>query len=58
MPDMKTYTEFSELGVQFYSYFKSNCPNSYAYAFDESSGTALWQCNSALKADYTLTFCP
>ncbi|KAH9927967.1 thaumatin-like protein [Epithele typhae] len=45
-------------GVQFYSYFKSNCPNSYAYAFDEPSGTALWTCNSALNADYTITFCP
>ncbi|KAF5325500.1 hypothetical protein D9619_009729 [Psilocybe cf. subviscida] len=45
-------------GVQFYSYFKSNCPNSYAYAFDESSGTALWRCDSSLKADYTVTFCP
>ncbi|KAF8909632.1 thaumatin-like protein [Gymnopilus junonius] len=45
-------------GVQFYSYFKGNCPNAYAYAFDESSGTALWTCNSSLNADYTLTFCP
>ncbi|KAL5514561.1 hypothetical protein ACEPAG_1877 [Sanghuangporus baumii] len=45
-------------GVQFYSYFKDNCPNAYAYAFDESSGTALWTCDSGLNADYTLTFCP
>ncbi|KAF8964742.1 thaumatin [Flammula alnicola] len=45
-------------GVAFYSYFKSNCPNAYAYAFDESSGTALWTCNSSLNADYTVTFCP
>ncbi|PCH37375.1 thaumatin-like protein [Wolfiporia cocos MD-104 SS10] len=45
-------------GVQYYSFFKDNCPDSYAYAFDESSGTALWQCDSALNADYTLTFCP
>jgi len=45
-------------GVQFYSYFKSNCPNSYVYAFDESSGTALWTCDSAKNADYTVTFCP
>ncbi|KAI0059940.1 Osmotin, thaumatin-like protein [Artomyces pyxidatus] len=45
-------------GVQFYSYFKQNCPNSYSYAFDESSGTALWTCNSGLGADYTVTFCP
>jgi len=45
-------------GVAYYSYFKGNCPNSYAYAFDESSGTALWTCNSTLNADYTVTFCP
>nr|ANC28050.1 thaumatin-like protein [Polyporus umbellatus] len=45
-------------GVAYYSYFKDNCPNSYAYAYDESSGTALWTCDSNLAADYTLTFCP
>ncbi|KAF8263475.1 Osmotin thaumatin-like protein [Lactarius quietus] len=45
-------------GVDFYSYFKGNCPNSYAYAFDENSGTALWTCSSSLNSDYTLTFCP
>ncbi|PIL36134.1 hypothetical protein GSI_01794 [Ganoderma sinense ZZ0214-1] len=45
-------------GVDYYSYFKSNCPNSYAYAYDESSGTALFTCDSGLAADYTITFCP
>jgi hypothetical protein len=45
-------------GVQFYSYFKSSCPNSYVYAYDESSDTALWTCDSALKSDFKLTFCP
>ncbi|RDX52527.1 thaumatin-like protein [Lentinus brumalis] len=45
-------------GVAYYSYFKQNCPNSYAYAYDESSGTALWTCSASLKADYTVTFCP
>ncbi|KAM5530771.1 hypothetical protein V8D89_015578 [Ganoderma adspersum] len=45
-------------GVDYYSYFKGNCPNSYAYAYDESSGTALFTCDSALAADYTITFCP
>ncbi|KAH9987193.1 thaumatin family-domain-containing protein [Russula vinacea] len=45
-------------GVQYYSYFKSSCPNSYVYAFDESSGTALWTCSSSLNSDYRLTFCP
>ena len=45
-------------GSSSYNYFKSNCPNSYAYAFDESSGTALWTCPTSLNADYTVTFCP
>ncbi|KAJ7259685.1 thaumatin-like protein [Mycena rebaudengoi] len=45
-------------GVRNYAYFKNNCPNSYAYAFDESSGTALFTCPSASHADYTVTFCP
>ena len=37
---------------------EDNCPNSYVYAYDESSGTALWTCDSGLAADYTITFCP
>ncbi|KAF5358621.1 hypothetical protein D9758_007654 [Tetrapyrgos nigripes] len=45
-------------GVQFYDYFKKACPNSYVYAYDESSKTALWTCDSGKNADYTLTFCP
>ncbi|XP_006455357.1 hypothetical protein AGABI2DRAFT_194957 [Agaricus bisporus var. bisporus H97] len=45
-------------GVAFYSFFKNNCPNSYAYAFDEGSGTALWTCDAGQNPDYTLTFCP
>ncbi|KAK2460750.1 hypothetical protein APHAL10511_007220 [Amanita phalloides] len=45
-------------GVQYYSYFKNNCPNSYAYPYDESSGTALWSCPSSSYATYTVTFCP
>ena len=45
-------------GVAFYSFYKDNCPNAYAYAYDEGSGTALWTCDSGLRADYTLTFCP
>lgn len=45
-------------GVQYYSYFKNACPRSYVYAYDESSGTALWTCPGNLKVDYTLTFCP
>lgn len=35
---------------------ENNCPNAYAYAYDDR--TALRACNSALQADYTLTFCP
>ncbi|KAF7292727.1 hypothetical protein MIND_01171000 [Mycena indigotica] len=45
-------------GVRHYDYFKRNCPNSYAYAFDEGSGTALWTCASSRNAHYTITFCP
>jgi len=56
--DHNTLATCPSSGVQFYSYFKDNCPNSYAYAFDEPSGTALWMCSSALNAQYTLTFCP
>ena len=37
---------------------EGNCPNSYAYAYDERSNTALFTCDSNLNADYTLTFCP
>ena len=25
---------------------EQNCPNSYAYAYDEPSGTALWYCDA------------
>ncbi|KAJ6502161.1 thaumatin [Mycena sanguinolenta] len=45
-------------GVTNYQYFKSNCPNSYAFAFDEPSGTALWTCPTSRNAAYTITFCP
>ncbi|KAG8842703.1 hypothetical protein FRB96_004821 [Tulasnella sp. 330] len=45
-------------GVPHYSYFKDNCPDSYVYAYDESSGTALWTCASSNEVDYTITFCP
>ncbi|KAI0752643.1 thaumatin-like protein [Daedaleopsis nitida] len=45
-------------GVQYYDYFKSQCKNSYVYAYDESSGTALWTCDSNKSADYTITLCP
>ncbi|KAF8172975.1 thaumatin [Mycena galopus ATCC 62051] len=45
-------------GVAYYNYFKQPCPNSYVFAFDEPSGTALWYCASNLNADYTIEFCP
>ncbi|KAJ2919778.1 hypothetical protein MD484_g729, partial [Candolleomyces efflorescens] len=45
-------------GVAYYDYFKSRCPRSYAYAYDESSGTAIFRCDSSRRADYTITFCP
>ncbi|KAI0777230.1 Osmotin thaumatin-like protein [Trametes elegans] len=43
-------------GVQYYSYFKQNCPNAYAYAYDDA--TSLKTCDASLEADYTITFCP
>ncbi|KAF5314720.1 hypothetical protein D9611_007272 [Ephemerocybe angulata] len=45
-------------GVKYYSYFKSNCPNSYVHAYDEPSGRALFTCPTGNRADYTITFCP
>jgi len=45
-------------GITYYSYFKDNCTNSYAFVYDEPSGTALWTCQPSLNADYTVTFCP
>ncbi|KAJ7114533.1 thaumatin-like protein [Mycena crocata] len=45
-------------GVRNYAYFKNNCPNAYAYAYDESSGNALFTCAIAKRAAYTITFCP
>jgi Thaumatin family len=41
-----------------FSNVEGSCPNSYAYMFDQGSGTALWTCNSTLNSDYRLTFCP
>ncbi|KAI0659330.1 Osmotin, thaumatin-like protein [Cubamyces menziesii] len=43
-------------GVEYYSYFKGNCPNAYAYVYDTSSVSL--PCTSDLQADYTITFCP
>ena len=62
---MQFYSYFSAYPVtlsplpdQPYLTAESNCPNSYVYAFDEQSGTALWTCDSNLNVDYTITFCP
>ncbi|KAA1116010.1 hypothetical protein PGTUg99_032384 [Puccinia graminis f. sp. tritici] len=33
--------------VQFYDFFKNSCPDAYAYAYDESSQSALWTCNQS-----------
>ncbi|RXK37399.1 hypothetical protein M231_05299 [Tremella mesenterica] len=45
--------------VDYYHLFKDNCPNSYAFAYDEASGTALWTCPAPVgsEPDYTVTFC-
>jgi hypothetical protein len=40
------------------SHAENSCPNSYVYAYDESSNSALWTCDSGLNSDYKLTFCP
>ncbi|KAH7877662.1 thaumatin family-domain-containing protein [Lentinula edodes] len=48
----------SPSGITDYDFFKDACPNSYVYAYDESSGTALWTCPDSTSPDYTLTFCP
>ncbi|GAA5846684.1 hypothetical protein JCM5353_008669 [Sporobolomyces roseus] len=45
-------------GVQYYNVFKKACRDAYAYAYDESSNSALWTCEAKKKADYTITFCP
>ncbi|GAA5847242.1 hypothetical protein JCM3766R1_005556 [Sporobolomyces carnicolor] len=45
-------------GVAHYKFFKDACPDAYAYAYDESSKSALWTCDASKKADYTITFCP
>ncbi|KAF8266010.1 thaumatin-like protein [Lactarius quietus] len=43
-------------GVQFYSYFKTNCPDTAVYAYDNT--TSIFTCSSAFQAAYTVTFCP
>ncbi|WOO81660.1 Thaumatin-like protein 1 [Vanrija pseudolonga] len=46
-------------GVDFYHVFKDNCPDSYAYAYDEQSGAALYACDTKQGApDYDIEFCP
>lgn len=46
-------------GVDFYHVFKDNCPDSYAYAYDEQSGAALYACDTKSGApDYDIEFCP
>ncbi|KAF8268756.1 Osmotin thaumatin-like protein [Lactarius quietus] len=49
-------------GVQYYSYFKSNCPDTFVYAFDQSNEKAgstdpLFTCPSGSQANYAITFC-
>ncbi|KAJ7222839.1 thaumatin [Mycena haematopus] len=43
-------------GVAYYSYFKSNCPKAYAYAYDDL--TSLFTCPASANAGYTISFCP
>ncbi|KAF8259025.1 thaumatin-like protein [Lactarius quietus] len=44
-------------GVQYYIYFKSNCPNTNVYIFDVVDSNPLFTCPSASKANYIVTFC-
>ncbi|KAF8263065.1 thaumatin-like protein [Lactarius quietus] len=44
-------------GVQFYSYFKDNCPYTYVYTFDMVYSNPLYTCYSEDQADYAITFC-
>jgi hypothetical protein len=37
---------------------ESSCTDAYAYAYDESSKTALWTCDANLHTDYTVTYVP
>ena len=37
---------------------ENSCKDSYVFAYDEPSGTALWTCDGNKAADYTITFCP
>ncbi|KAJ7438160.1 thaumatin, partial [Mycena latifolia] len=45
-------------GVRNYAYFKSSCPNAYAYVYDDAGESPLESCASSKKAAYTITFCP
>ncbi|KAJ3481314.1 hypothetical protein NLI96_g7746 [Meripilus lineatus] len=48
-----TPTTCPSSGVQFFDYFKSNCPKASAYAFDQ----ATFNCDTQLQADYIVSFC-
>ncbi|BGP30904.1 hypothetical protein JCM10296v2_002664 [Rhodotorula toruloides] len=43
-------------GIPHYKWWKDSCPYSYVYAYDESSGTALFTCTK--RVDWIITFCP
>jgi len=43
-------------GVQYYSYFKSNCPDTFVYALDGSTDP-LSECPTGSQANYAITFC-
>ncbi|GAA5886488.1 hypothetical protein JCM6882_001653 [Rhodosporidiobolus microsporus] len=55
--DYSTPDKCPASGVQYNSFFKKYCKDAYSFAYDESSGSALWTCKHSLKADYTVTFC-
>ncbi|BGP14801.1 hypothetical protein JCM10213v2_002756 [Rhodosporidiobolus nylandii] len=55
-PD-KVHSPCPSSNIPNYSWWKNQCPIAYAYAYDESSGTALFTCTGG-TANYQITFCP
>lgn len=45
-------------GIPSYSYFHDNCPDAYAYAYDERTGVLKTCPRAGSTPDYTVTFCP
>lgn len=56
--DHSTAETCPETNIPSWNLFHSNCPDAYAYAYDEHNGV-LKTCNrNGASPDYTVTFCP